>query len=59
MKSYTVIFIPANRLNEEDPSDFKEWRNIGTHANDRVAREVANILVGEGLIVKIESEVVD
>jgi|VirMetMinimDraft_7_1064189.scaffolds.fasta_scaffold00418_6 hypothetical protein len=59
MKSYIVIFIPANRLNEEDPSDFKEWRNIGTHANDRAAREVANILVGKGLLVNIESEIVD
>jgi hypothetical protein len=37
MKTFTVIFIPNMYLNEDDPSDFKEWRDVeGESADDAV-----------------------
>lgn len=36
MNNYTIVFIPNNRLDEDDSADFKEWKNVSANSVDEV-----------------------
>ncbi len=48
MKNFTVVFIPNHRLNEDDSSDFKEWKTIPAKDSQAACDEVS----GYGLVVR-------
>ena len=46
-KSFTVIYIPNHRLNEDDPSDFKEFKKVTANTSGDACSELSkcNLIV--------------
>tara|TARA_R110000851_G_scaffold329247_2_gene500957 strand:- start:3778 stop:3957 length:180 start_codon:yes stop_codon:yes gene_type:complete len=42
MKNFTVVFISNGWLNEEDPSDHKEWTTVSAKNNSSAIAQLSN-----------------
>jgi hypothetical protein len=41
MKTFAVVFIPKHRLNEDDSSDFKQWKHVEGKDKESVINQVS------------------
>jgi len=41
MKTFAVVFIPKHRLNEDDSSDFKQWKHVEGNDKESVINQVS------------------